>query len=145
MHHFENAFQANPRNPLCIVYLAEHYFMKKEYQLTAELCDAGIKILKNKTRPERSDLPTYRQDIEHLRSSFYFILGKVDHAQENYQDAFQKYEESLKYNGRNYQTLFCLSKVQFHMGNFGAAETHLNIVLGCSRYKDSYEAIRLLA
>ena len=31
------------------------------------------------------------------------------------------------------------------MGNFGAAETHLNIVLGCSRYKDSYEAIRLLA
>lgn len=84
MHYFESAFQANPRNPLCIVYLAEHYFMKKEYQLTAELCDAGIKILKNKIRPERSDLPTYRQDIEHLRSSFYFILGKVDHAQENY-------------------------------------------------------------
>ena len=60
MHYFESAFQANPRNPLCIVYLAEHYFMKKEYQLTAELCDAGIKILKNKIRPERSDLPTYR-------------------------------------------------------------------------------------
>ena len=83
--------------------------------------------------------------MEHLRSTFHFILGKVEHTQERYEEAFQMYEESLKYNARNYQTLFCQAKVQFHMGNFQAAETHLNTVLACARYKDSYEAIRLLA
>ena len=31
------------------------------------------------------------------------------------------------------------------MGNFQEAEIHLNNVLACVRYKDSYEAIRLLA
>lgn len=31
------------------------------------------------------------------------------------------------------------------MGNFQAAEQHLQTVLACSRFKDSYEAIRLLA
>ena len=31
------------------------------------------------------------------------------------------------------------------MGNFSVAEKHLKIVLECSRFKDSYEAIRLLA
>jgi len=145
MHYFERAFQANPRNPLCISYLAEHYFARQEYQLCGELCDAGLQVLKNKTRPERSDLPTYRLDIEHLRSNFYFILGKLEHVQERYETAFQQYEESLRHNARNYQTLFCLAKVLFHMGNFKAAETHLNTVLACNRYKDSYEAIRLLA
>ena len=83
--------------------------------------------------------------MEHLKSTFYFILGKVEHVQERYEQAYQRYEESLKYNVRNYQTLFCQAKVQFHMGNFQEAEIHLNNVLACVRYKDSYEAIRLLA
>lgn len=60
MSYFERAFEANPRNPLCISYLAEHYFIKSDYSLCSELCEAGLSLLKNKTRPERSDLPTYR-------------------------------------------------------------------------------------
>ena len=31
------------------------------------------------------------------------------------------------------------------MGNFQAAEQHLNTVLACQKHKDSYEALRLLA
>ena len=77
--YFERAFQANPRNPLCISYLAEHYFIKEDYPLCTELCEAGLQLLKHKTRPEGSDLPTFRQDMQHLRSVFYFTLGKVEH------------------------------------------------------------------
>ena len=88
MQYFERGFQANPRNALCTSYLAEHYFVKGEYQLAAELCEAGLLVLKNKNKPERSDLVTFRQDIEQLRSFFYFILGKVEHVQENYNEAF---------------------------------------------------------
>ena len=61
-------------------YLAEHYFFKREFELCGELCEAGLQILKNKTKPEMSDLPTYRHEIEMLRSTFHFILGKVEHA-----------------------------------------------------------------
>lgn len=80
MQHFERAFQANPRNPLCMIYLAEHYFTKKDYQLATELCETGLQIIKIKMRPERSDLTTYRQEIEHIKSTFQFIIGKVEHA-----------------------------------------------------------------
>lgn len=51
--------------------------------------------------------------MEHLRSVFYFTLGKVEHVQERYTAAFERYEESLRHNARNYQTLFCLAKVLF--------------------------------
>ena len=102
-------------------------------------------MLDSKKKPERSDLPTFRSDIEVLRSHFYFLIGKVDHVMEKYEEAFQNYEESLRHNSKNYQTLFCLSKVQFHMGNFQAAEQNLNTVLSFPKHKDSYEALRVLA
>ena len=118
MRYFEKAFQANPRNPLCMIYLAEHYFTKQEFQLATELCETGLQIIKIKVKPEHSDLRTYRQEMEYVKSTFYFILGKVEHAQENYDQAFQRYGDSLKHNPRNYQALFCQAKVHFHMGNF---------------------------
>ena len=42
MQYFERAFEANPRNPLCISYLADHYFVRREYSLATELCEAGL-------------------------------------------------------------------------------------------------------
>ena len=33
VQYFERSFQANPRNPLAIKYMAEHYFCKKDYDL----------------------------------------------------------------------------------------------------------------
>lgn len=53
-----------------MIYLAEHYFTKKDYQLATELCETGLQIIKIKMRPERSDLTTYRQEIEHIKSTF---------------------------------------------------------------------------
>lgn len=34
---FERAFRANPRNPLALKYLAEHYFFQKEFTLAQDL------------------------------------------------------------------------------------------------------------
>ena len=110
---FERSFNANPRNPIALKYLAEHYFYKKQYELSKELCMAGIMVLKNKNKPERVDIVTFRQDIQLLRSDFYFINGKISHALEKYTEAFQHYEESLRHNTKNMKTLFCLAKVHF--------------------------------
>ena len=111
VQYFERSFQANPRNPLAIKYMAEHYFLKKDYDLCKQLSQAGILVLDSKRKPERSDLLSFRSEIEILRSHFYFLQGKVDHVLEKYEGAFQNYEESLRHNPKNYQTLFCLSKV----------------------------------
>jgi RNA polymerase-associated protein CTR9 len=35
--HFEQAFAANPRNPLCLKYLAEHFFLIEQYEQCKEL------------------------------------------------------------------------------------------------------------
>ena len=60
---FKQAFESNPRNPIALKYLAEHYFFKKQYKLADELCNAGIQVLKGKIEPERSDLSSFRQDL----------------------------------------------------------------------------------
>lgn len=88
---FERAFRANPRNPLALKYLAEHYFFKggeSGLGLAKSLAEAGLEVLKSKNRPERAELTTFRGELDHLRSSFYFTLGKIEHAQLRYQGAF---------------------------------------------------------
>ena len=126
-------------------YLADHYFLIKKYDLCKEFAEVGLFILQSKQKPERAELSNFRQEIEVLRSHFYFILGKVEHVQGNDQEAFQQYERSLSHNSKNHQTHFCLAKVNYQMGNFQAAEKHLNQVLSCHSFKDCYEAIRMLA
>lgn len=101
--------------------------------------------MQSKNRPERAELSTFRQEIEILRSQFYFILGKVEHVHERYPEALQQYELSLSHNDKNFQTHFCLSKVHFKMRNYSAAEKNLAFVLQCHQYKDSYEALKILA
>lgn len=38
-----------------------------------------------------------------------------------------------------------MAKVQYHLGNFQGAELNLTTVLQCNQFKDSYEALRMLA
>lgn len=78
--YFERAFNANPRNPIALKYLADHYFFKggeNGFALATDLATAGLSVLKHKTKPERSEISSFRADIDLLRSNFYFILGKV--------------------------------------------------------------------
>jgi len=49
-------------------------------------------VLEFKTKPDRSDNTEFRSEIEQLKSNFCFILGKMEHAEENYQQAFEFYE-----------------------------------------------------
>lgn len=51
----------------------------------------------------------------------------------------------MKHNPVNYATHFCLAKVQFHLSNYQAAEQNLSVVMRCSQFKDSHEALRMLA
>ena len=88
VHYFEKAFHENPRNPLAIKYLAEHYFYQKKYGLCKELSKAGLLVLSSKTKPERCELPSFRVEIDILKSCFYFLQGKVCHVSGNFDEAF---------------------------------------------------------
>lgn len=143
--YFERAFAANPRNPLCLKYLAEHFFMIDQHDFAKEFAEVGLHVLQSKTRSERAEIATFRQEIEILRSQFYFILGKIEHAQERYSEALNQYEKSLSHFDKNYQTHFCLAKVHFKMHNYSQAEKNLAAVLSCHQFKDSYEALKILA
>ena len=102
VQYFEKSFQINPRNPLAIKYLAEHYFYQKKYDLCKELSKAGLLVLSSKKKPDRCELPSFRAEIDILKSYFFFLLGKVSHVSGNFDEAFQHYEESLKHNSKNY-------------------------------------------
>lgn len=142
---FFKALQANPRNTLAMKYLADHLFFRGEFGQCKEFCEAALNILRTKQRPQNADSTDFRQEVESLKSNFYFIMGKIEHAQDNFQQAFLLYEQALRHNSKNYEAHLCMAKVQFYLGNFQGSELNLTTVLSQNKFKDSYEAIRILA
>jgi len=66
------------------------------------LCQSGLEILKNKKKPDNAELPSFRREIDLLRSDFNFILGKINHLQNKYQEAFTYYNEAIKFDNLNH-------------------------------------------
>ena len=66
--YFERAFHANPRNPLCLRYLSEHFFFLGKFDYSREFAEVGLQVLLSKIKPERAELGSFRQGIEYLRS-----------------------------------------------------------------------------
>ena len=116
--YFYKSFESNPRNVLALKYLAEHFCLKGELVLSKQIALSALSIIQHKRKTDRAELSTFRQEVEILRSNFYFILGKIDHIDQNYQEASENYENCLKHNPKNYECHFCMAKVQYHLGNF---------------------------
>ena len=64
-----------------------------------------------------------------LKSDFIFILGKVEHIQENFEAALNLYVKAVKLNPQNYSAQYCLAKVHFNNRNYQESENCLNVVL----------------
>ncbi|CDW71106.1 rna polymerase-associated protein ctr9 homolog [Stylonychia lemnae] len=143
----ELAFKINHKNPLTLRYLAEHYFQKRSYHIAQQLCENALKSLERCRRKEATikENPNFRKELEQLKSDIYFILGKINHVQENYQDALGFYSKAVKCNNYNFSAQFCLGKVHYSFNNFQEAENCLDTVLSNPKHKDCYEALRLLA
>lgn len=78
----EEAFILDDRNTLTLKYLANHYFLRRDYTLSQKFCEHGLEILESSKRPEsavRED-PNFRKELEFLKSDFFFIQGKIQHA-----------------------------------------------------------------
>lgn len=142
---FQRSFQVDDTNPLTMKHLADHFFFDNDYELAEALCTRALKFTGRLKKPETAELPSFRSEIELLSSDLNFILGKVHHAQDSYEDALRYYFQAVQLNKQNYAAQFCLAKLHFLNGNFNAVDECLNLVLSHPRYKDCYEALRLLA
>lgn len=89
--------------------------------------------------------PLYRKDAELLKSDLYFIMGKIKHIQQNFEDALDIYIKATKLNDNNYAAQFNLGKVYFYKGSYQQAEICFEKVITCPKLKDCFEAVRLLA
>lgn len=83
--------------------------------------------------------------MEFLKSDINFILGKIAHVQQKYEEALKCYTQSTKLNSQNFAAQFNLAKIYISFKNNSQAETCLELVLSNSKFKDCYEALRLLA
>lgn len=126
-------------------HLADHFFFEDELDIAEALALRALKFCDRLKKPDSADSPFFRADIVKLSSDLFFILGKIHHKKESFDKALQFYFESVKLNRLNMAAQFCLAKIHYLNGNFNAVDECLNIILGNSLYKDSFEALKLLA
>jgi len=142
---FQKSFDIDDTNPLTMKHLADHFLLCNELDITEALCQRAIKQCDQLKRPDNSDLPTFRGEILILKSDLFFILGKVYHQREQYEEALNHYFQTVNLNRHNFAAHFYLAKIEYLNGNFNAVDEGLTRILSNPRYKDSYEAIKLLA
>lgn len=122
-------------------HLAEHFFFSGEYDVAQGLCKRALKFCERLEKPETADLPTFRREIYLLRSDLSFILAKVLHIREDYENATTYYFQTVQINPKNFAAQFCLAKIHYLNSNFNAVEEALTKILQDQHYKDSFEAI----
>lgn len=98
------AFTLDSKNPLTLKYLAQHHFSRGKLDTSQKICLHALKCLERFRRPEASvkENPNFRKEMEFLKSEFNFILGKISHSQENYEDALKFYLQAVKLNQQNF-------------------------------------------
>jgi tetratricopeptide (TPR) repeat protein len=142
---FQQSFNIDDTNPLTMKHLADHFFISDDLEISESLCIRALKFCGKMRKPNSVETGHKRRDIELLSSDLHFILGKIYHKREKYDEALTSYDQAVKLNGHNLAAQFCLAKIHFLTANYGAVDKCLSLVLSSPKYKDCFEAIRLLA
>ena len=68
-------------------YLGNHFFLTGDLEISEELCKQALHHCDRLKKPENSESSYFRRDIYLLKSEIFFILGKIYHQKENYENA----------------------------------------------------------
>lgn len=111
----QRAYEIDDQHPLVLRYLAEHYFMSNKFIIANKMCATGLKNLERFKKNENNlkENPTFRRELDFLKSDLFFIQGKIKHVEEEYQDALGLYQKAIKMNSQNFAAQFNLAKVYF--------------------------------
>ncbi len=118
--YLETGVESNPKNPLGLKLAAEHHFKNGNFEVSQRICEHCLKVLDcyRRSEDQTRENPNFRKEIEFLRSDIYFILGKIQHSQRNFNDALENYLKAIKVNERNIAAQFNLAKVFFFNESF---------------------------
>ena len=141
---FQKSFEIDDQNPLTMKHLADHFFIHGDLDLAQNLCLRALKFCE-KLKKAEADSPSFRRDIQPLKSDLSFILGKIFHKLEDYDSAIVHYFKAVEENSQNFSALYCLAQIHFLNGNFMAVDDCLGRVLAEPKFKHCFEAIKLLA
>ena len=144
---FQQSFNIDDTNPLTMKYLADHFLISNDLDIAEALAQRAVKQCDQMKKPEDTDqnVPTFRGEILTLKSDLLFIIGKIYHKREKYEEAWNYYYQTVNLNWHNLAAHYCRAQIDYLNGNFIAVDEGLTRILSNTRYKDSYEAIKLLA
>lgn len=105
MQLLKRAYDVDKNNPIILYHLANHFFFKKDLTKAMSLAQAA---LQNSTSFER-------------RSEALFMMGKISHFQEKYDEAFNYYSESARLNPNLVLAQLGLGQMYLHRGDVRAS------------------------
>ena len=124
------AFKMNPNNELALLYLGEHLLVQGEYEKAEKMARRGIQLLekfsqliirKGLTETEILEKRKFGREINQLRSRFFFLIGKINHIQQRYNEALKFYSQAVSSNSQNYAAVLCLGQMKCHLKAFQEA------------------------
>ena len=120
------AYEKNKSNPVALLHLANHFFFARDFAKARTLATNCLRWAGN----------------DRLRAEAHFVLAKISHASDNFVEAFENYELSLKLAPTFVPSIFGLGQCFLARNDFQNAsmmfEKVLEIQKGCP------EAMRLL-
>eukprot|EP01022_Parablepharisma_sp_SALTPOND_P028356 TRINITY_DN70845_c3_g1_i1.p2 TRINITY_DN70845_c3_g1~~TRINITY_DN70845_c3_g1_i1.p2 ORF type:complete len:1075 (-),score=192.01 TRINITY_DN70845_c3_g1_i1:80-3304(-) len=148
---FQQAYRLNPNNPLCLLQLANHYFLSGDFGRSETLAKKALTILecyklaKSVQKIGQADKKEKAvvSDIHAMRADLYFLLGKIAHSKEVYRQALKLYKDALEENPQHYPANFYAAQVLIQMKQFSDAEAKLKVLR--DQYKTDPELTKLLA
>eukprot|EP00730_Choanoeca_flexa_P012484 TRINITY_DN4319_c0_g1_i2.p1 TRINITY_DN4319_c0_g1~~TRINITY_DN4319_c0_g1_i2.p1 ORF type:complete len:755 (+),score=205.11 TRINITY_DN4319_c0_g1_i2:62-2326(+) len=121
------AFELNNQNPNVLNHLANHFFYKGVYDKAKQLASFALKVTATK----------------HMQAESHYHLGRIHHAQSNYESARKHYYTSTKLN-KNFTLPF------YGLGQIHILDKKYEKAIDCFKHvhaahPDNYEATKVLA
>lgn len=125
-------YKIEPDNYILNIYLAEHYFYKKDFIKCKKLITMGLKTIDIHlliSKPEKRN-PPIRIDIMTIKSKYYYMLGFMAHENDDkFDNAFRYYKMAIDINPENSAAHFGLGQIYMGMKNYQSSiECFENIV-----------------
>ena len=122
----KRAYDVDDGCPPVLNLLASHFFFRSEY--------AKVEALARRAY--------HNTEVAAMRSDSCLILGRMYHAQADYESAFQHYFQATKLNPDSLQAQFGLGQMHIHRGDVGAATGCFDKVL--AKEPENYEALKIM-
>lgn len=128
------AYKADRTNSAANLHLAKHYFYKNDYDRSIKLAEFCLSHI--------AEVEKQIQDIQKLKAECYYILALCQHAQNNFENAFRQYNQSVKFNPNMHLAQYGLGQMYIHQNDIDKAINCFENVL--KKVPNNYESLRIL-